>query len=257
MNTGLDSAYPPSPVEVSVAKHQGYSWWGYYINGIDGDEDPLNTWTPGQVAVVRDGGIAPMGIWVPSPNLASDPVDAANESFKAAGLAGQKITTAILYDGPHLINTGQIVGPVWLPIPGYSGAVGPLSAIQNGSGHIGQTSVDTNISAPDFPAATGLVVDLEHAVLDNTSLQHAVDWYHAFQHQISVLTQSQGVKPPPMNLLPASAKPIKSVEARWAGPDTTDPKNELDVWYLGADGLSYHYWLHPGSAFEGPESVGF
>ena len=251
---GLDSAYAPSTADVILAKSQGYTWWGYYINGIDGDEDPLNTWTPAQVAVVRQGGLVPMGIWVPSPNLASDPVDAANESFAAAARAGQRVMISVLYDGPHLVNTGQITGPVWLPIPGYSGAVGPLSAIQNGSGMMGGTSVDTSVSAPDFPAATGLVVDFEHAVLDNTSQQHAIDWYHAFQTQVSIL--AQGVKPN-VNLLPASAKPIQSVQLVWAGSDTSDPKNELDVVYLGADGVAYHYWLHPGSPWQGYEAIGF
>lgn len=181
----LDAAYPPTPAQAEAAFNLGYRGCGFYLNGADGDEDPLNTWTPAQVAVLVQAGLAPVPIWVPDPNLASDPTDAATEAFQSAVAAGLEPKESVLYDGNHLTQTGQINGPVWLPIPGPTPtAVGARSAIQWGGGNIGGWSVDYNVAAADFPFSHGLVVDFEYNTAAGTV---GLDWYHTFQAHITAL----------------------------------------------------------------------
>jgi hypothetical protein len=65
----------------------------------------------------------------------------------------------------------------------------------------------------------------------------------------------EGVDRPPMansNPLPPNVK-VLSVQASWAGPNRTDPNNELDVFMVGDDGKVYHKWYIPTSGWRGPE----
>jgi hypothetical protein len=64
----------------------------------------------------------------------------------------------------------------------------------------------------------------------------------------------------PGNPLPAGVKAL-SAYGVWAGPDVTDPHNELDVWAVGDDGKIYRwfFWVgHPPGApdWGGPEVFG-
>ncbi len=189
----LDAAYPPSLAQAQTAYAQGYRGCGFYLNGKDGDEDPLNTWTPAQVAVLVQAGLAPVPIWVPDPNLASNPTNAATEAFHSAVTAGLSPQASVLYDGNHLAQTGQISGPVWEPIVGPPPtSVGPQSAVQWGSGNISGWSVDYNVAAPDFPFSHGLVVDFEYDTNPD------VAWYHAFQAQVAALTAPPSPPAPPV-----------------------------------------------------------
>jgi hypothetical protein len=58
----------------------------------------------------------------------------------------------------------------------------------------------------------------------------------------------------PGNPLPPNVKALSAYGA-WAGPDITQPSNELDVWVCGDDGKVYHWWLK-ANVWQGPESFG-
>lgn len=239
MIDGVDSAYPPSAADAAAAYTDGCRWWGFYLNGVDGDEDPLNTWTAAQVQVLVQAGCHPVPIWVPKPDLSSDPVEAANESFTAATACGLAPTVSVLYNGNHIAATG----PVWLPIPGPKpSAVGAMSAIQYGQTTYGATSVDLNVAAADFPMSAGIVCDFEY----NTDTTKGPAWYQAFQHRIHLLGEPMTSAP-----LPAGAYPIKATSGiTW----TTPAENGMGVYraecvLLGADGVAYHKVFVPGTGW--------
>lgn len=178
MILGADSAYPPTLSDAQEAFAFGIRWWGFYLNGRDGDEDPLNTWTPGQVNVLRQAGIVPVPIIVPKPGNLGNPVVAANESFGNAVLAGCHPKVSILYNGNHV----AVTGPVWLPIPGLKPTiVGPRSAIQYQIRKFGGTTVDVSLASIDFPTTDSIVVDYENNTDKN------VVWYQTYQTTIREL----------------------------------------------------------------------
>jgi len=239
---GADSAYPPSLQDIQIATSAGVKWWGFYINGTDGDEDPLNTWPPSAVQLLIKMGIQPVGIWVPDPNLTADPVDAANESFAACVNAGYKPDTSILYDGNHLTNTGKITGPVWLPIVGNPPTdVGAGSAIQFTSTNFGNTNADLSLASADWPKK-GIVVDFEF----NTAKDPA--WYQAYQARIKQLGAI--VTPPPPIKSGTVPEPIIEASATWQGTNA-----RFDVVMVGKNtGKVYHKWwdIH---GWHGPDIV--
>lgn len=240
---GADSAYPPSLQDIQIATSAGIKWWGFYINGIDGDEDPLNTWPPSAVQRLIQMGIQPVGIWVPDPNLAADPVDAANESFAACVASGYKPEVSILYDGNHLTNTGQINGPVWLPIVGSAPVdVGKGSAIQFGNTVFGATSVDLSLASADWPKK-GIVVDFEFNTAKNVS------WYQTYQKRITQLGATVTPVPPPVKS-GVITEPIIQAGATWQGNNA-----RFDVVMVGKDtGKVYHKWwdIH---GWHGPDII--
>ena len=154
----IDAAYSPSLAEAQQAHAEGYRACGFYLPGVP-NSDPLNVWTPAQVAVLRQAGLLPVPIVVPDPHLSGDPVVTANAAWQqATGPFGLPTTLSILYDGPHLVNTGKITGPVWIPAPGpQPSTIGAGSAVQWGQNAIAGWSVDTNSAAADFPFDHGIV----------------------------------------------------------------------------------------------------
>jgi hypothetical protein len=213
----------------------GIRWWGFYLNGTDGDEDPLNTWTVDQVNILRQANIQPIGIWVPDPDLQSDPVEAASEAYRSATSAGCSPKIGVLYNGNHVPASG----PVWLPIPGSPPTdVGHWSAIQYGAGTIGSTSVDLSLASADWNMDS-LVVDFEYNTINDPT------WYPAFQTQIAKLSSQESMMSDP---LPESAYPLKSVDV------VTDTVNLLDVFILGSDHL-YHKWFVTGQGWLGPDII--
>lgn len=171
---GLDSAYAPTLQQAQEARSQGYVWWGFYLPKLP-NTDPLNGWTVAQMDVLKQAGIVPVPICVPAPPHPADPVQLANEYVALAQQYGLNPTIAICYNGEHITASG----PVWLPVPGSKPtAVGAGSAIQWGQGTIEGLSVDYNTAAADFPAASGLVCDLEH------NAAYTSDWYRTFQQTV-------------------------------------------------------------------------
>lgn len=188
MLLGIDAAYPPTQAQATSAKSLGYTWCGFYPNGKDGDEDPFNTWAISDLQALRNAGIVPVPIFVPDGNLASDPTDAATEWLATCKGYGLSPSVSILYDGNHLTSSGEIVGPVWLPIWGpQPSSVGPQSAIQFGSRNINGWTVDTSISATNYPYPRGIVVDFEASTQGGTT---GIAWYRTFQSVIAGLTNT-------------------------------------------------------------------
>lgn len=219
---GVDSASVPNSAEVALAVSQGHSWWGFYIKGV-GNTDPLHAWEPGEEAVFNGHAIQPVPIVVPDPS-GSDPILTAQQAFAACAMYGLRPNVSVCYNGEHI----TVTGPVWLPIPGYSGSVGPQSAIQYGIGSMGTVQVDLNISADDWPGSKGIVCDLEHGDVYDSA------WYAAFQNTIASL--GRVVPTVPAKPMPATVKALSSSScnrgiAGW-----------LDVFITGSDGNIYHYW---------------
>ena len=227
----LDAAEPPTPAQAQQAYQQGARGCGFYLAGVP-NTDPYRTWTAGEEAVLVRAGLAAVPICVPDPNLGGDPAATADAAFNAAKACGLNPTVSVLYDGPHLVNTGRITGPVWLPLPQSSAptSVGPGSAIQWGQGSIGGWSVDYNVAAPDFPFATALVCDFEHAVLGYRTVDQAVAWYQTFQARVAQLA---GTKPKPTPPAPApSTAPV-------ADPEVDNMVKHLINLPIGPDGVGW------------------
>ena len=211
----LDAAYAPTPAEAQQAFTEGYRECGYYLPNIP-NSDPLNTWNVDQVNLLRQVGMKPVPIVVPKPDLSGDPVATANAAFSQAKAFGHSPKTAILYDGPHLVNTGKITGPVWLPLPGNPpSAIGAGSAIQWGQENIAGWSVDRDSAAPDFPADAGIVCDFEHAILGYRTVDQAVAWYQAFQNRIAQLAAADAATP---TATPAAAATVGVTPPSGSGP---------------------------------------
>lgn len=192
----VDAAYTPTLAEAQEAYNEGYRACGFYLPGVPGT-DPLNVWTPAQVQILRQAGLFPVPIVVPTPNLAEDPRAAATAAWaqRAAFNLGMKVS--VLYDGPHVVSTGLISGPVWLPIVGSPpSAIGSGSAVQWGGGSISNWSVDFNLAALNFDFNDAIVVDMEHNVLSYHSPSEIVAWYQAFQSRISQFAAVPIVGPP-------------------------------------------------------------
>ena len=149
----VDAAFPPTPAQARAAFAAGYRGCGFYLPGESPiTDDPLHQWSPADAAVVAAAGLAPVPIWVPDPSLPGDPAAEATAAVAAARECGLSPTCSILYDGNHLTRTGQVVGPVWLPIPGPAPtAIGAGSAIQWGSSSVDGWDVDVSSAAADFP----------------------------------------------------------------------------------------------------------
>lgn len=188
---GIDAAMPPTLAQAQRAFALGYRWCGFYPIGKDGDEDPYNTWPISAMDILIEGGLHPVPIFVPSPNLASDPVDAASEWYSICKTYNLSPGVSVLYDGSHITKSGEISGPVWLPIPGAPPAsVGVLSAVQYGQDIIDGWTVDLNIASDDFPMSNGIVVDFEY---NTTGGSIGINWYKAFQNQIAYLVNQNHI----------------------------------------------------------------
>ena len=224
----LDAAYAPTPAEAQQAFTEGYRECGYYLPNIP-NSDPLNTWNANQVATLRQAGLKPVPIVVPKPDLSGDPVATADAAYAQAKAFGHFPKTAILYDGPHLVNTGKITGPVWLPLPGNPpSAIGAGSAIQWGQENIAGWSVDRDSAAPDFPADAGIVCDFEHAILGYRTVDEAVAWYQAFQNRIAELAAADHSAPIPAPQ-PAPQPQPPSPAPQPAPAPTPQPPKEINV----------------------------
>lgn len=234
---GLDSAYPPTLAQAQYAKGAGYGWWGFYLPRLP-NTDPLNGWTVDQVNVLRQAGIIPVPICVPAPPHPADAAQTATAYVQLARQYGLNPSVSVCYNGSHIAATG----PVWLPIPGYQGPVGPLSAIQVGGTTLAGLSVDTSIAAPDFPYATGLVCDLEFNVT------YTAGWYQTFQETVAQSAAptppKPGVPPVPSNKVPV---PVTAIATNQNG-------TRQDVFMVGEDGKVYQKWWD-GVRWNGPVVV--
>lgn len=222
----VDAAYTPTLPEAQQAYSEGFRACGFYLPGIP-NSDPLNVWTPAQVQVLRQAGLLPVPIVVPDPHLSGDPVTTANAAFQQAKNFALNPQASILYDGPHLVNTGRITGPVWLPLPGNPpSTIGAGSAVQWGQGSISGWSVDDNEAAPDFPFDRGIVCDFEHAILNYCTADQAITWYQRFQARIAQLAGSQP-QPPTISTSPV------------ADPEVDNMQKHLINLTLGPDGVGW------------------
>lgn len=182
---GLDSSGAPTLAQAQAAKALGFVWWGFYLPKFP-LTDPLNSWTIGEVGVLRQAGFIPVPIVVPEPPHPADPVALAKEAWNSCRTYGLDPKIAVCYNGEHI----SVTGPVWLPVPGSKPvAVGAGSAIQYATTSLSGLEVDLNVSAVDFPAASGLVCDLEH----NATYDSA--WYAQFQATVHSLG---GIQVPPV-----------------------------------------------------------
>ena len=227
----VDAAEPPTPAQAQTARQQGFVAVGWYPPGVP-NTDPYRTWSPGEEQVLSQAGLKAVPIVVPAPNLAGDPAQTATAAFREVQSYGLNPQVAVLYDGPHCVNTGKITGPVWLPLPQSSAptSVGPGSAIQWGQGSIAGWSVDYNVAATDFPFSSGLVCDFEHAVLGYRTVDQAVAWYQTFQARV---TQLAGTKPKPTPPVPdPSTTPV-------ADPEVDNMVKHLINLPIGPDGVGW------------------
>lgn len=181
----LDAMLEPTKEQINEAKKLGYYAVGFYIGGHG--VDPAHVWSQDGIDIVRNAGLIPIPIYVPSPNLPTDPVIAAEEAYNLAKSAGCAPLVSVLYNGNHQQPT---TGPVWLPIPGPKpNAIGPFSAIQWGQTQIKGWTVDISSAAHNFPYNSALVVDFEYNTNYNPS------WYSSFQNTISNLSKKVPVMP--------------------------------------------------------------
>lgn len=235
----VDAAYAPTLAEAQQAHQQGFRACGFYLPGIP-NSDPLNVWTPAQVAVLHQAGLTPVPIAVPDPHLNGDPAVTATAAFQVAtSQFGLPTRLSVLYDGPHLVNTGKITGPVWIPAPGpQPSTIGAGSAVQWGQTSISGWSVDTDEGTTDFPFDTGLVCDFEHAILNYRTAAQAVAWYQQFQATIARLappTPATGGHRPMMLVRSSTDTPGLSSSTVWVVFDSglrvpVDTPEDLAVW---------------------------
>jgi hypothetical protein len=227
----IDAAYAPTPAQAQAAFSLGARGCGFYLPGEQAPtEDPLNTWTPAQVQILRDAGLRAVPIWVPAPNLPADPIQSATRAFTAAKSCGCNPLMSGLYTGNHLETSGQISGPIWIPAPGAEPAsVGSQSAIQWGQTNLGTWSVDENIAASDFPWEQVIMVDFEYNTIAG---QQGIDWYKKFQQQIAALAKGTPVTPSPIPL-----QNVKIVSG-W-GYTTTGTDH---VYLVSDQGHTYHFY---------------
>ena len=239
----LDAAEPPTPAQAQTARQQGFVAVGWYPPGVP-NTDPYRTWSPGEEQVLSRAGLKAVPIVVPAPNLAGDPAQTATAAFREVQSYGLNPQVAVLYDGPHLVNTGRIAGPVWLPLPQSSAptSVGPGSAIQWGQGSIAGWSVDYNVAATDFPFATALVCDFEHAVLGYRTVDQAVAWYQTFQARVAELAQPPTPDP--------KGPPVVNVNKPPVGICAVPGGTPADYWIVCSDGGVFTFGNAPmfGSA---------
>lgn len=251
----IDAAYAANTAQLQAAWAAGARGCGYYLPGEGVGEDPLNQWTPAQVAAARAVGFRMVPIWVPKPSLPADPVDSANRAFAAAKACGSNPKLSGLYTGNHLEQTGQITGPIWIPAPGAEPtSVGSQSAVQWGTVTFAGWNVDENVAASDFPWETVIMVDFEY---NTTAGAAGVAWYKAFQSRITQLAKPVVPTPPPpptspgghvaSKALPTTAYPVQSASGDWATP------SRYDVVMVGNDGHVYHKWYEAGSGWNGPD----
>lgn len=175
---GVDSEYAPTVTQAATAAGMGVKWWGYYCGGADA----ARVWSPGETAVLRQVGVAPLGVWVPRQTFDTDPLAEADQAVAAAVQRGQlsgglvadaehdcntanlpgwwrgfqaRVAThlgftAVLYDGPHT----RLAGCRWEPRPGSwqpGDALGAGYAVQYASDSIAGLSVDRDMADPTFP----------------------------------------------------------------------------------------------------------
>lgn len=233
----VDAAYAANTTQVKAAIAAGAKGCGYYLPGQNrSTDDPLNEWTPQQVAAVRAAGFGNnmVGIWVPQPSLPGNPITEAEAAYHAAIQCGETPRMSGLYDGNHLTSTGQITGPVWLPIPGAQPtAVGSQSAIQWGQSSPGGWSVDWDIGASDFPWNNVIMVDFEYNTIGG---QAGINWYHAFQKEITLLATPPA--PPPLK----PAAPVRPMVSGVPSPPvifTTTDGNQ-HVFFVDGAGNLFH-----------------
>lgn len=244
LGTGLDSAYPPSFAQAQQARIAGYTWWGFYLPKLP-NTDPLNSWTPAQVDVLRQAGLQPVPICVPAPPAPADPVQTATEYFNLAKQYGLSPKMAVCYNGEHI---QPITGPVWLPVPQPTAptAVGPGSALQWGGGNFAGLDVDFSVSAPDWPGDTALVADLE------ANASYTPAWYTSFQATVANLGRVTPPPPPPSSTplpipYPVGVKPFRSWQV------VVRPNGVWDLVVEGSDGFIYQTFYNPANnTWNGP-----
>lgn len=246
----IDAAYAGNTAQMQAAWAAGARGCGYYLPGEGVGEDPLNQWTPAQVAAARAIGFRMVPIWVPKPNLPSDPVDSANRAFAAAVACGSNPRLSGLYTGNHLEQTGHISGPIWIPAPGAEPtSVGSQSAIQWGTITLLGWNVDEDVAASDFPWETVVMVDFEY---NTTAGSAGVAWYNAFQTRITQLVAANPVPNPPG--VPVTRGPIPTTVKIISATTTGDPTSVggHHLYMVGDDGKCYHEWFVAGH-WHGPE----
>lgn len=178
---GLDSAYPPTLQQAQLARQQGYVWWAFYLPKLP-NTDPLNGWTPAQVQVLREAGIAPVPICVPAPPAPADAVQTATDYVALCKEYGLNPLVAICYNGEHINVNGSVWLPRWGPKPA---SVGSGSAIQYGDMDLSGLDVDTNVASMSFPMSNGLVCDLE------SNVRYTAEWYSIFQATVVQLAATR------------------------------------------------------------------
>lgn len=175
---GMDSAFGPSLATAQAAKAQGYGIWCGYLGGAG----VYHTWTASEWASLRGAGLTPGAIWVPSLNLAEDPIAAADQADARATSLG--IWGAIISDGEYAMSlssrdawwfdsfnarmlthgranpkyTGDHQAPpgaaLWPPLWGSTVSPPPGHAVQYGGMVFEGTSVDLDLFDSAFPMAS-------------------------------------------------------------------------------------------------------
>lgn len=194
----LDSEYGPTVAQASQARQAGYVAVGYYPVNPFPQTDAARAWSPAEMAACTQVGLVLVPILVPSPTLSLDPRAAAAWCYSALGRS-----VPILYDGPHLVDSGQIAGAVWVPQYGATPTgLAPGRAMQyRGSTDLNGWTVDLNLAADGFPLATGVAIDFEHNVAPggwNTPQgRTAIAWYNTFCTYLQVAKAPPSIPPLP------------------------------------------------------------
>jgi hypothetical protein len=181
--SAFDSAFGPSFAAAQAARSQGVSAWFGYVGG----PGAFHQWRPDEWATLRQAGLTPGALWVPTYGLAEDPTVAAHNAILAANSFG--LFGAIMLDTERAMldtaGAGRVkawvdgfvstVNSVDRPCPVYAGAqyVPPgtpgfypywgtsvfptaLQAIQYGPAIRDGVSVDVDLLGDGFPLASWL-----------------------------------------------------------------------------------------------------
>lgn len=81
---GVDSAFGPSLTSAQMAKADGITFWFGYLGG----PGAYHQWMPGEWDVLRQVGLIPGALWVPTMGLTENPVVAARQAVAQANMEG-------------------------------------------------------------------------------------------------------------------------------------------------------------------------
>ncbi len=170
MLSGFDTAFGPSLAVARQAKTDGAAFWWGYIGGLGA----FHAWRADEYAVIRQAGLIPGSLWVPTFGLTENSVDAAIEAVDTADVLG--LYGAIMLDTEYQMSFAPNLH-AWVdsfcatvarhgrPCPVYSGAHYVPVGVADFAPNWGSTVFPTSGNAVQYGPATryGLRVDVDLA----------------------------------------------------------------------------------------------